>query len=80
MKQSNTCPKCQSTDIIHIPGKSQKAGYDVGENVRTGRANFFDALAMVDMYVCGDCGYIEDWVASPEDIQKIKRKFGKQTE
>ena len=75
MKQNQTCPKCQSVDIIHIPGKSQKAGYDAGENIRTGRTNF-GGLALIDIYVCGNCGYIEDWVASPADLDKIKKKFG----
>ena len=75
MKHSQTCPKCQSTDILHIPGKSQKAGYDAGENIRTGRTNF-GGLALVDIYVCSNCGYTEDWVASAEDLQKIKKKFG----
>ena len=74
MKQSQTCPKCQSSEIVHVPGKSQKAGYDAGENIRTGWANL--GLATVDIYICGNCGYMEDWVASAEDLEKIKKKFG----
>jgi len=74
MKQSQTCPKCQSQEIVHIPGKSQKAGYDVGENIHTGRTNAH--LAMVDIHVCSNCGYVEYWVASPQDLEKVQKKFG----
>jgi ribosomal protein S27AE len=73
MKNSSSCPKCNSTEIIHIPGKGQKAGYDVGENIRTGRTNM--NLAYVERYVCGACGFIEDWVESPAALAKIKEKF-----
>ncbi len=73
MKQSRTCPKCQSQEIIFIPGKSQKSGYDTGSSIRTGRTNA--NVATVDVFVCGDCGYMEDWVASSQELEKIKKKF-----
>lgn len=74
MKHSQTCPKCQAQEIIHIPGKSQKSGYDVGRSIRFGRTNA--NVAMVDAYICGSCGYMEDWAASTEELEKIKNKFG----
>ena len=74
MKNNKLCPKCQSTEIIRISGKDQKAGYDVGENIRTGKTNI--NLAEVERYVCGNCGFIEDWVESPDGLKKIKEKFG----
>jgi len=74
MKQSQTCPKCQAQEIIHIPGKSQKSGYDTGRSIRTGRTNA--NVATVDVYVCGSCGYMEDWASSVEELDKIKKKFG----
>jgi len=74
MKNSLSCLKCQSSEIICISGKDQKAGYDVGDNIHTGRTNF--NLAYVERHVCSNCGYIEDWVESPEGLEKIKEKFG----
>lgn len=27
-------------------------------------------------YVCCECGYVEEWVESGEDLAKIEREFG----
>jgi hypothetical protein len=56
-----------------VPAKSQKAGFDVGSNIHLGVTNF--SLAGVDRYVCAMCGYVEDWISSPEDLERIKKKF-----
>jgi len=38
MKNTHTCPKCNSTDITRIEGKA--GAYGVGNNIQTGWANF----------------------------------------
>lgn len=70
MKQSNICPKCQSTDIIHVPGKS--GAYGVGNNIQLGWTNF--SAVLVHRYVCGRCGYSEEWI-DKEDLPALKEKF-----
>ena len=73
MKQNHTCSKCNSQDIIRIPG--QVGPYGVGNNILTG---IFSA-ALVTRYLCAHCGYSEEWVEKPEDIAKIRKAFGKKS-
>jgi hypothetical protein len=28
------------------------------------------------LHVCGSCGYMENWLASPEDIARVKATHG----
>ena len=27
-------------------------------------------------YVCCDCGYVEEWIESKADLEKIRERFG----
>lgn len=71
MKNSNTCPKCASTEILKIPGR-------IASN---GGTNFivlgFLKYAKVTRYVCENCGYSEEWIDRKSDIEALKRKFGR---
>jgi ribosomal protein S27AE len=72
MKKSNRCPKCQSREIVKIPGVTRPAG--VGNNIKTG---FWDLNGIpVTRYLCGSCGYIEQWIDAAEDIDRIKDYYG----
>lgn len=42
MKNRKICPKCNSTDIIKVPGKA--GAYGVGNNIQTGWSNFSAVL------------------------------------
>ena len=70
MKMKNKCPKCGSSDIIMIPGKSGAHG--VGNNIQVGLTVF--SAVLVNRYVCCDCGYSEEWI-DKEDIPTLKRKY-----
>ncbi len=72
MKNSRTCPKCQSTDIIRIPGEVRAFG--AGNNVMVG-ATIFGAVK-VTRYLCAACGFSEEWIDSAEDIGRIRKKYG----
>jgi ribosomal protein S27AE len=71
MHNSKTCPKCNSTEIIHVPGSV--GAYGVGANIATGRTVF--SRVKVSRYVCGRCGFIEEWVDELSDLEKIKQKY-----
>ena len=43
MKNRKICPKCNSTDIIKVPGKA--GAYGVGNNIQTGWSNFSVCLS-----------------------------------
>ncbi len=72
MKNSRICPKCGCTDIIIVPGNVDS--FKRGNNIMTG----FTVLSavFVHRYVCGSCGYSEEWI-SERDLQTLKKKYQK---
>lgn len=72
MKNTKICPKCQSNDVIMIPGRAE--AYGAGNNIKVG-ATVFSAV-LVHRYLCCSCGYSEEWVHT-EDISKLKKKYCK---
>lgn len=75
MKTSKICPKCNSQEIIRIPG--QVRGYGVGNNILIGMTIF--SAVKVTRYLCTSCGFSEEWIDDPEDIEKLKNKFNTKT-
>lgn len=69
MKNRKICPKCNSTDIIKVPGKA--GAYGVGNNIQTGWSNF--SAVLVHRYVCCACGYSEEWI-DKEDMACAGRR------
>ena len=67
MKITKICPKCQSSNIIRIDGYS--GAYGSGNNVITGSTIF--SAVNVNRYICGSCGYSEEWI-DQKDIEKVK--------
>ncbi len=72
MKNSKKCPKCQSADIVPIPGTL--IGGSPNNNILVGGAYF--NTARVTRYLRAACGFIENWVESTGDIAKVKKKYG----
>ena len=70
MKNTHRCPKCGSIDILYIKGYT--GAYGSGNNIPTGFTIF--SAVKVDRYVCGYCGYSEEWIQQ-EDIPKLRAKF-----
>ena len=72
MKNTKRCPKCQSSDIVLIPGKR-----DTGGNViNVSRWNVFSVVKPT-FHVCGSCGYMENWLMSPQDIGRVKSMYAR---
>jgi hypothetical protein len=71
MRNSKRCPKCQSTDIVRIPGEARAFG--AGNNISTG-ATIFSSVK-VTRYLCTSCGFSEEWIDSADDIAKLKKKY-----
>ncbi len=72
MKHSKLCPKCNSMDIIVVKGNV--GPYGVGNNIPAGRTLW--SYVEVDRYLCGTCGYSEEWV-DREDIERVRTKYAK---
>ena len=71
MRNSKTCPKCKSTDIVRIEGAV--GGHGAGNNVSVGRTVF--SAVKVTRYLCASCGFSEEWIDSAADISSIKKKY-----
>ena len=71
MKHSSKCPKCEGSEVIRIPGIVGPHGS--GNNVPMG----WTTLSSIEVtrYLCGRCGFSEEWIDTPEDIEKIRKKY-----
>jgi predicted nucleic-acid-binding Zn-ribbon protein len=67
MKETKTCPKCNSQDILRIP-------YRLGTYNHI-PAGFLDNVP-ITRYVCSQCGFSEEWIDSSKDLAKLKQKYG----
>ena len=72
MKHTHTCPKCNSQEIMRIEGRS--GGYGGGNDIPAGSYSF--RTVKVTRYLCGSCGFSEEWIDAPEDLHKLKEKYG----
>ena len=68
MKNSMECSKCGSKAILKRKGSP----------VMNSWSRVSLSLASLDIwvtkYICGDCGFIEEWIDKGEDIAKVKSK------
>lgn len=71
VKNSGTCPKCGSTDIVRALSTS-RTGCD-GNGIRT---DHIFPVMRVPRYICCSCGYSEEWI-DPKHLSKIKSEFGR---
>lgn len=68
MKFNKCCPKCGGTDIAVVDGYA--GAYGTGNNIMTG-VTIFSAIP-IDRYICGVCGYTEEWIRQ-EDLKKLAK-------
>jgi hypothetical protein len=71
MRNSSQCSKCQSDQVVRIPGTISAFG--AGNNIAAGNTIF--SSVKVTRYLCAVCGFIEEWVDSADDIARIKAKY-----
>jgi hypothetical protein len=71
MKQTNTCPKCQSKDIFRVPGGMGPG--NSGDNILAGWTVF--SAVKVSRYLCAQCGYSEERIDDKEDIEKLRHRY-----
>ncbi|WP_298839588.1 hypothetical protein [Clostridium sp.] len=71
MKNTKICFKCNSRNIIIIPGKF--GSYSSGNNITWGISGFKGVK--VTRYLCCECGYSEEWIDNKKDIESLQKKF-----
>jgi len=73
MKNTNKCSKCESTDILHIPG--QVAALGIGNNIPVGKLTTWSHV-QVSRFLCVNCGFSEEWVIDNDGMERLKKKYG----
>ena len=68
MKNTKTCPKCKSDNIIRIDGNC--GPYGSGNNIMVGSTIF--STVNVNRYICCNCGFTEEWI-DIEDTEKVAK-------
>ncbi len=69
MKNTNTCPKCHSQEIMRIPDLNYFSDNHYSNIIPTGL--FSVARAKITRYICISCGFSEEWVESKKEIQNL---------
>ena len=72
-ERSTRCAKCNSGDLLSIPGSSGMAG--AGSNIAVGWTIF--SAVPVTRVICLTCGYVESWVENWQDLERLRDEFGK---
>ena len=73
MMQTAKCPKCGSGDIVRVP--DNPARHASGNNIYTSTFTLMGKVPVI-RYVCCQCGYVENWVETPQQREEIRRAFG----
>ena len=72
MKKTKQCPKCQSDQVIHIPGAP--GSHKTGEPIPVGGVVIIESV-LISRYLCGGCGYSEEWIDSDDDLAKVRERY-----
>lgn len=79
LKQSGSCPKCDSTSIwnsahVQFPGSTKYYTHQLVRFAKKGRLRWDVRFAREVVYICIDCGYKETFIDN-EGLETI-REFG----
>ncbi len=65
------CPKCQSKEVYSGTRLSKKSGFYNSNTIPLSGLR----SAVLDNFVCGNCGYLESYIAKERDLLAIKKKW-----
>ncbi|GLR17889.1 hypothetical protein GCM10007940_25040 [Portibacter lacus] len=71
MRQTNTCPKCQCTEIYVAKGRKHSQN---GNKIMI--SNF--KVIPLDHFTCVQCGYTEEWVTDAKSLEVMRKKISQQ--
>jgi len=69
--KKGVCPKCQSKEVYSGASVSMKSGMSHSNTIPV--TGF--RMAALDNYVCGQCGFVESYVAKEKDLAAIRKKW-----
>lgn len=73
MKHTGICPKCGGRAVLRIPDNPMR--HASGNNIYTSSLTLAKKVPVI-RYVCGQCGYTENWVEAPSQLDELRRAFG----
>ncbi len=69
--KKGVCPKCQSKEVYSGASVKSKSGLHHSNTIPV--TTFREAV--LDNYVCGQCGYVESYIAKEKDLAAIKKRW-----
>ena len=64
--RSGTCPKCGTEDVYFLEGQTHRSTLE--------HRGWADLTNTTD-YVCGNCGYVEEYLRTSEDMEKVRQRW-----
>lgn len=71
VKHTRCCPKCHSENIVRVPDDAHRY---LANSIAITKVVTVERVA-VARYVCCDCGYVEDWVETCRELQRLREVF-----
>lgn len=71
--QPKCCAKCDSTDLLFV--EAERGGYGSGNVIRLNGSTIWSSVK-VNRFVCMNCGFCEEWITSPADLEALRRAYG----
>lgn len=68
MKNTRICPKCGSAEIARVPDNAHRY---LANSICITRGAWVKRIP-VTRFVCCACGYVENWVESPENRETVR--------
>ncbi len=69
--KNGRCPKCDSSQVFSGADVFPKSGPFTCNAIPIS----LTALAPLDNYVCLDCGYVESYISTAEDLETVRRNW-----
>jgi ribosomal protein S27AE len=69
--KKGTCPLCGGKEIYSGAGLRWKSGMHQSNTIPVSLLR----TAVLDNFVCGQCGYIQSYIAKEGDLAAIKKKW-----
>lgn len=68
MKLNNTCVKCHSSNLRKVSGN-----FPLSDKNNMLKITAFKNI-YITSYVCVECGFMEEWIEKPADLEYLAKK------
>jgi len=69
--KNGICPRCGGKEIFNGSSVSNKTGMHFSNTIPVSLLR----TATLNNFVCGQCGYLESYIAKEKDLASIKKKW-----